>query len=327
VLVNSGDRVDSTQVVGRTSLPTDFRIVAVARLLGVTTSEAEACLQVSLGDTVHRGDVLAKRGGLIGRSIETPIDGILTAMGGGRVLIEAQPAPFELHAYISGSILSVRESRTITIETVGALIEGAWGCGEESVGVLKSMTERPDEALHARAIDPSCHGSVLVTGTVMDREPLQRAENVEARGILTGGLAPDLVPAVKELSIPTIVTEGLGELPMMGEAFNLLKEHEGREVSISGETKMRWNLKRPEIIIPLPNSKPPTNEKERSGELRPGARVRVIRMPHMGSVGTVREIPQYARRIATGARVRCAEVDIDGDDPILVPLTNLDILS
>ncbi len=326
VLVHSGDRVESTQVVARASLPSDFRIVAVARLLGVSAPEAEDCLRVDLGDTVHRGDVIAKQGGLLGRSVRSPIDGIMTATGGGRVLIEAQPVPFELHAYIPGTVLNVRGNRVVSIETVGALIQGAWGSGEESVGVLKGLTKHPSGPLETRAVDPSCHGSILVAGTILEREPLVRAQDVEVRGVVTGGLSPELIPTVEQLPFPVIVVSGFGDIPIIKDVFDLLQKNEGREISISGQTEMRWHSKRPEIIIPMPNSKVPADETERHGELRRGARVKIVRAPYLGSVGTVVNIPQHARRIATGARVYCAEMDIGQDEPVVVPLVNLEIL-
>lgn len=326
VLVEPGDHVESSQVVARASLPGDFRIVPVARLLGVSAAEAEDSLQVDLGSTIHREDIIAKQSGLFGQAVESPIDGVITAKGGGRVLIEAQTIPFELHAHIPGTVLNVEENQLITIETAGALIEGVWGRGDESVGVVKCMTKKTQGALQASTIDPSCHGSVLVAGLTVDREPLIRAQDVEARGIVTGGLSPELLPLLETLSFPVVVTDGLGNTPMTGEIFDLLKEYEGREASISGKTEFRWRRKRPEIIIPLPSTEPPVDEADQLKRLAPGARVRIVRPPHKGSVGTVLDIPRYARRTRTGTRAHCAEVDIGQDEAIFVPLVNLDIL-
>jgi len=323
VLVDPGDHVESTQIVGRAKVSGDFRIVPVARLLGVSTAKTEEYLKVELGSTVHRGDVIAKRGAFLGTSVESPIDGVITAAGGGRVLIEAQPAPFELHAHISGAVVSVEASQTISIETPGALVQGVWGAGQESVGVLKGMTETPSESLRAGAIDSSCHGSILVAGLTVDQEALTRAEDVEARGIVTGGLSSELLPAVESLPFPVILTAGFGHVPMTDIVFDLLRENEGREASISGQAQTRWDRERPEIIIPQPNTKPSADHWEDRGSLTPGARVRVVRAPHMGSLGTVLDIPRHARRIATGARVRCAEVDMGKGEPVFIPVFNL----
>lgn len=326
-LVDPGDRVEATQVVARASLSSGFRIVAVARLLGVSPSETENHLQTELGATVHRGDVIAKKGSILSRSVESPIDGVVTAMGGGRVLIEEHPTPFELHAHIPGTVLSVVANQKITIQTAGALIQATWGSGQESVGVLRCTSGRPGSVLQTDTVDTSCRGTILVTGKILDREPLDQAQNVEVRGIVTGGLSAELLPAVEELPFPVIVTEGFGDLPMTEEAFALLKENEGREASVSGETQTQRSLDRPEVVIPMPKLNPPTGETERYGRLVQGARVRVIRAPFLGAAGTIIRIPQYKHPIETGARTYCAEVDIGRDEPAFVPLVNLEILS
>lgn len=326
VLVRPGDRVESTQVVARASVPGDFRIVAVGRMLGVPPSDVQRTLQIELGSTVHRGDTIARRGGLLGASVLSPIDGVMTATGGGRVIIEAKPVPVELRAHISGTVLAVEDDQIISLETAGALIQGLWGTGQEGVGTLKRMTRRANEPLDAQSIDPSCHGRILVAGMVLDRETLRRASEVDARGILTGSLASALLSTVKLLPFPLIVTDGFGEIPMTEDIFNLLEEHDEEEASISGQIDMQYRTRRPEVVIPIPNREPPAYQTLHAGELEPGLRVRVIRAPYTGLVGTIVDIPQYARGIATGARVRCAEVDVGKGEPILVPLVNLDIL-
>lgn len=216
ILVSSSDRVEATQVVARADLPGDFRILPVARRLGVSGSKIEEYLQVDLGDTVHQGSVIAKRGGFPSRSVESPIDGVVTAKGEGRILIEAQPTPLELHAHIPGTVLEVSDNRRVVIETPGAMIQGMWGSKGESVGVLKVMTDRPDSPLESHSVNPSCHGAILIGGVTLDQRVLERAEDIEARGIITGGLIPELIPLVEQIPLPIVVTDGIEEIPMAG---------------------------------------------------------------------------------------------------------------
>jgi len=326
VLVDPGDRVESSQIVGRTSLPGDFRIVPVGRVLGIAASEVDNCLRVDLGATVHRGDILAKREGLLGPTVTSPVDGVLTATGGGRVLIEAKPTPYELRAHLTGTVLNVEGDQTITIETAGTLVQGTWSAGGESVGSLKCLTRRPTEPLQAQAVDPSCHGTILVAGVTLDAESIARVQEVDARGLVTGGLAAKLIPMVEELDIPVIVTDGFGELAMMDTIFDLLREHEDRETSISGGNPASRNPIQPEIIVPILNREPPPERALKRTDLGPGTEVRATRAPYAGHVGTVVSVPRYAQRLETGARVRCAEVDLGGDGSAFIPLVNLDIL-
>ncbi len=326
MLVSPGDRVEATQVVARTDLPGDFCILPVDRRLNVSASEVEECLQVDLGERVHQGGIVATRGGLLDRSIRSPIDGVVTVRGGGVVVIEAQPTPFELRAHIPGAVSEVSDSQRLVIETPGALIQGMWGWGGESIGVLKLVTNTAHTPLQAQSVDASCHGAIMIGGVTLDQQVVEQAEKVEARGIITGGLAPGLVPLVERLPFPVIVTDGVGEIPMAGPIFDLLRTNEGQEASISGCLEPRWRRRRPEVIIPRPDQVPSDDGDERHGQLVVGMRVRIVRAPYRGVVGKVVGLPGHARRMATGARVPCADVDVGRDDPVSVPLVNLDVL-
>ena len=139
VLVRIGDRVEPTQVVARANLPGDFRIVPVARPLGVPTSQVERHMRVSLGDEVQRGQLIAKRGRLFAYTVKSPLDGMVTASGGGRVLIEASPTPFDLRAYIYGTVSNMIQHYGVIIETPGAVIQGVW---EQAVRAWVSSSAR-----------------------------------------------------------------------------------------------------------------------------------------------------------------------------------------
>ncbi len=326
VFARVGDRVEPTQVVARVNLPGDFRVLPVARLLGVPISQVRRHLRVSLGDEVRQGQVVARRRGLIARSVKSPIDGAVTASGGGRILIEAQPTTFDLRAYVYGTVSNVLEHYGVVIETMGAVIQGVWGAGGESLGVIKCMVKSPDQPLRGKAIDPSCHGTVLVGGAGLNEGALERAQELQVRGIVVGGLAPELISQVKELPFPVIVTEGIGTVPMSMPIFRLLATNDGREASISGQVQPRWDIVRPEIVIPLPAETLPPAQTQPGTPLAVGTPVRMARAPYMGAVGTVVALPAHPRRIETGARVRGAEVDLGQGAPIFVPLANLEVL-
>ena len=326
VLVRIGDRVEPTQVVARANLSGDFRIVPVARALGVSTSQMDRYMRVGLGDEVQQGQLIAKRGRLFAYTVKSPIGGMVTASGGGRVLIEANPTPFDLRAYIYGTVSNMIQHYGVIIETPGAVIQGVWGTGGESVGVLKCTAESPDEPLQAEAIDPTCHGSILVAGAGLDDAALKRAQELQVRGIVVGGLPPELISFAERLPFPIVVTEGIGQVPMSGPIFHLLTTNDGREASINGQVQPRWGVVRPEIVIPLPAEIVPPAQTEPGAPLEIGARVRPVRAPYVGAVGTVVALPPRARRIPTGARVYGAEVDLGQEAPVFVPLANLEVL-
>jgi len=326
VLARVGDRVEPMQVVACANLPGDFRILSVARLLGVPVSQVKRYLRVNLGDVVRQGQIVARRRGLTSRTVKSPIDGVVTASGGGRILIEAQPTPFELRAYIGGTVTNVMEHHGVIIETTGAVIQGVWGAGGESLGVLKCLVKNPDEPLRAKAIDPSCHGTILIGGTGLDDAVLGQAQELQVRGIVVGSVLPDMISQIEQSPFPVIATEGIGTVPMSKPLFRLLATNDGREASISGQVQPRWGIVRPEIIVPLPAETLPPAQTQPGTPLTVRAQVRVVRAPYMGAVGTVVALPVHARRIKTGIKVHGAEIDLGQGTPVFIPLANLEVL-
>jgi len=324
ILVHVDQRVEPTQIVAQTHLPSDFRILSLARLLNVSPAQVEGCLRVELGDEVQKGQIVAKR--FIRPAVRSPIDGVVTDSGGGRMLIEAQPTLFELPAYIPGTVRNVLKNHGIVIETTGAMIQGAWGNGGESFGVLKCMVKDPKHSLHARDIDISCQRTILIGGLEMNSEAIEAAQEMQVRGIVVGGLPPELISQAEQLPFPIIATEGIGKMPMSDPVFRLLTTNDGREASISGKVQTRWGVVRPEIIIPLPAGASAPAETPPGLPLEIGARVRALRAPYVGKVGVIAALPSRPRIIDTGARVRGAEVDLGQENPVFIPLVNLEVL-
>jgi len=324
--VRIGDRVEPTQVVARANVPGDFYILPAARTLGIAASRLKRHMRVKPGERVQRDQVIARRGRIFAHTVKSPTDGMVALVGGGRVLIEANPTPLDLRAYIYGTVSNVLPPYGVVIETPGAVIQGAWGAGGESIGVLKCLVTGPDEPLEAQMIDPSCNGTILVGGIGLGDAPLERAQQLQVRGIVVGSLSPELISRTKELPFPIIVTEGLGEIPMSRPIFRLLTTNAGREASISGRVQTRWGIVRPEIVIPLPAETVPPAKTDPGMPLEVGSRVRLVRAPHIGTAGTVVALPGHARRIQTGAVVYGAEVDLGQEAPVFVPLANLEVL-
>jgi hypothetical protein len=96
-------------------------------------------------------------------------------------------------------------------------------------------------------------------------------------------------------------------------AFDILKQLEGHEASISGRMGEGWDGHRPGIIVPLANHRP-----EEIGELaktivptepaRVGHRVRAVRNPVMGQMGEIALIPSEPQTLLSGLTVPGARV-------------------
>ena len=68
IFVHPGDQVEPTQVIARANLPGDFRILPLARLLGVPGPRVQRYLRVGLGDVLQ---LLPRHVGPIKRYLHT----------------------------------------------------------------------------------------------------------------------------------------------------------------------------------------------------------------------------------------------------------------
>lgn len=329
VLVSAGEVVGAADVVARCLLPGEVRVVDVSRELGVSREKASRHIRKSVGDTVQKGETLAARGGLaslLRSGCRAPVDGQVIAVRHGVILIEGATTTFELRAHIAGQVTNVMPHLGVVIAATGALIQGAWGSGGEAEGVLRLVVESHQRPLRTRAVDVGCHGTIIVGGWIMDEEVLRKAEEVQVRGIVAGSASAELRPVMESLPFPVMLTEGFGTLPMSQHIFTLLQSNTGREAMLSAETRLRWAGKRPELLIPLRAGEDLSHEDDTPQPLEIGARVRLLRAPHLGAIGQVVSLPPFPQVIDSGIRTLVAEVEMEDGETVLAPLANLDLI-
>jgi hypothetical protein len=329
VLASMGARVEPIDVVARASLEGELHVVDVGKTLSVKSKDLDKYLLKTVGDTVEEEEAIAAKGrGLIPlrRVCRSPVAGRIVAIGSGRVVLESKAETFELYAHFRGTVVSVMPSLGVVIETVGSLVQGAWGAGGEAQGVLKMLAEDPKEKLVADAMDVGCHGSIIVGGSSVDEEALERAGQMQVRGIVVGSIGADLGERASDFPFPIIATEGMGQVPMASVIFELLRSHAGREASISGVTRLRWGTVRPEIIIPLQGKGAIPSPQQLGDALEVGDQVRVIRQPYLGSVGQVVSLPSQPRAVDSAAGPRGAEVELEEKGRVFVPYANLELI-
>jgi len=323
ILVHEGDAVEPLQNVAEMNKPPEFRIVDVSRELNVPPKKAKQYLEVKVGARIARGQVLASRGGLGGRTCKAPFDGFITGYGRGRLLLEGASGLIQLNALVPGTVVQVLAGESVTVQTTGAFIHGAWGNGKESYGVLQSAVKTARHVLRAKRLDASAQGAIVIGGAALDEGALEQAIEMQVNGIIVGGISPSLIPKLREVNFPIVATEGVGEIPMSKVVFDLLRSLSGREAALSGLLETRTKGYRPYIVVPMPSDS--GNFINPDTPLQKGGRVRAIRSPFLGLSGTITDFPEGKMTIDTGARVTGVQVEIDGD-PVLLPKINLEQL-
>jgi hypothetical protein len=329
VVVRANTHVEAPEIVARAHVPTGHVIVDVGRFLGVPAPQAERYLTRKRGDEVKRGAVIAERRttmGLQSKMARAPAAGTIIATGEGRVIIETAHEAVELHAGIPGIVANVTPGLGVVVETSGALVQGVWGTGGQDFGVMQVLSEEPDEPLPAEALTVSNRGMIIVGGRGIDAEGLRRAREFHLRGLVLGSLDPDLIEEVRNLGFPVILIEGVGDRPMSAPAFTLLKTNSGREAAFDARPADRLEGTRPEIVIPLPSPAhlPPLPVVGQA--LESGKRVRALRAPYAGAVGTVVRLLEHPALLPSGLRAPAARVGLDGIGPVVIPFANLEIL-
>lgn len=345
VTVRVGDRVAWDQPVARTFLPGRVDMVNVAAKLGLEPSEVPGCMLKAEGETVAKGEALARNHGFFGlfkATLESPVTGTVESVSGvsGQVVLRAPAAPVQVTAYADGVVERLLDDDGVVVRTWGAWIQGIFGLGGETAGELAVVTDDPGRPMALEDLRAEHAGRVVVGGSLVTREVLDRAVELGIRAVVVGGihdrdlrdfLGYDLGVAVtgsEKVGLTLVITEGFGPLRMAGRTFRLLQANEGRRASVSGATQIRAGVIRPEVLIPHLEREPavlPGAEAGGSG-LVPGAAVRLIREPHFGSLARVLSLPTELASIPTGARVRVAEVELEGGGRMILPRANLELI-
>jgi hypothetical protein len=330
VLVSPGEVVGPADVVARCQLPGEIRVLDVCRILGIPRAQVGKYMRKSVGDMVQANELLASPRGPLGqirRGCRSPVEGEVIEIRDGLILIESAATTFELRAHFRGEVTNVMPNRGVVISVSGALVQGMWGSGGEAEGVLKMLVDNPQKPLRARAIDVSCHGTVVVGGRIFEQDVLEQAIEARVRGIIVGGMDAELCQHLDSLPFPVLLTEGFGALPMSAPVFALLQANMGREVLLSADTRTRRDARRPEVLIPLRNGHDPSEE-EGTGilPLEEGAQVRALRAPHLGEVGKVVDLPAQPQMMESGARLPVAVVELDDSETVSIPLANLELI-
>jgi hypothetical protein len=345
VLVQQGDRVKAEDVVARTELPGNVQPVKAASILGVHQADLREFMLKKEGDAVRKGEIIAESKsffGLFKSRCHSPVDGSIESISTitGQVIIREPPIPVEVHAYMDGVVTEILPSEGVVVETMGAFIQGIFGVGGETSGILRVLVDGPDEELEEKHLKGDLEGCVIVGGSRVSVETFEAAKAKGVRAVVAGGfeagdikrlLGYDLGVAItgsEEIGATLVVMEGYGRMAMAERTFRLLKEHEGKKVSVNGATQIRAGVMRPEIVIPLSLELEETEATEAvvAKGLEVGSLVRAIRAPHFGRIGKVVELPPELQVRPTESKVRVLKVKFAEGDEAVIPRANVEMI-
>ncbi len=343
VLVEVGATVKAEDVVAKADLPGNVQLLNVANLLSVQPNEVEEYMLKPIGETVSKDEIIATTKGLFGlfkSQARSPIDGTIETISDvtGQVILREPPIPVELKAYTDGTVTETIPNEGATVETYGTYIQGIFGVGGETLGDLIVVANSPNDILTPEQILPEHKDNIIVGGSLVTTDTIQKAVQLEVNGIIAGGiddadlrqlLGYELGVAItgsEKLGITLVITEGFGSIAMAERTFALLKAREGMKTSINGATQIRAGVVRPEIVIPFVSEGEDTEADATVGLLGIGSSVRIIREPHFGKLGRVTELPIELQELETEAEVRVLQVEFENGEKTTLPRANVEVI-
>ena len=343
VFVKVGNEVDFDTPIAEMMAPGDPYVLNAAQKLGVPKEDLEIYMKKKVGDQLKKDEPIAGYNaffGLMKNWVLSPIDGFVETISNisGQIIIRENPVSVMVDSYIKGRVVEVMPKEGAVIETHAAFIQGIFGVGGETQGIVHVVVDSPSQRLTPDLITPDQKGKIIVGGSQATKEALMKAREVGVAGIVVGGVKDtDLIEMLgfeigvaitghEDIGTTLIVTEGFGEMDMSPRTFELLKEFEGYTAAINGATQIRAGVMRPEVIIPHDRRAPEDEAEALSGGMRPGTPVRIIRQPYFGMLGKVHNLIVELQVVETGSDVRVVEVELDGGEIVVVPRANVEIL-
>jgi len=344
VLVEKGQKVSPSTVVARTSIPGNPQTVNVANILGVEPEDVAEYMMKKEGDYVHQGDILAQYSsffGLFKREARSPVNGTIEMISKvtGQVTLREPPIPVEVDAYIEGIVEEVLPKEGVVVATEGAFIQGIFGVGGETTGVVRVAVDSPSDIFDASWIKSDDTDKVLVGGSLVTADAIKRAAEVGARGIVAGGIIDrDLVEYLgfdigvaitghEDVPVTVIITEGFGQMRMADRTFSLLQKLSGLKACINGATQIRAGVMRPEIIVPgYQANSSAGDEQDLAQGLIVGTPIRIIREPYFGLLAEVVELPPELHVIESESKVRILKAKLEDGTVVTVPRANVEII-
>ncbi|MBN1287989.1 MAG: hypothetical protein JXB47_21505 [Anaerolineae bacterium] len=335
VLVQYGRTVAASDTVAKAGRFSERVIVDVAEEMKVSPEEAMARMVVHAGNEVEAGGELAVKKGLFGgKTVRSPMDAIVAAVEGGRVVLDGAPEVIELKAAMPGSVTEVIEGFGVQIRMVGALVQGVWGTGGVNAGTLQVIGAEFGEGdeLPGSLISLNQRGSILLTHVPIGAEVLDAASEHRVRGLIAPSMHASLIETARAMdNVSLVLTEGFGRRTMMRRIHRLLSTHATREVVLIANEPQRWEHDRAEVIVPVDTPAELPASLQPGQPVRVGSEVRVVCAPYAGKLGTVVDLPDRTHAIANGIKARGAWLELehsqlDKPEVVFVPLANIELV-
>lgn len=339
--------VKPEDVLGKYTFSPGFSAVKIAQRLKVSPQEAQKYLQRPIGGSIFKGELLAMKKGLFGKTVVlAPTDGVLEEYNveNGELRLRFLSKETKLVSGVYGVIENVDKSRgEVTIKTLVNEIFGIMGSGNERSGQLNILSQQ-GSLIKPSQITVEMNKHIIVAGSIIYGDTLRRATGFGVSGIIAGGMsaidfrafAGAVDPRKRlgnDVGISVVATEGFGLIPIGDDIFKILNQYLGKYVFMNGNTASIYlpSLSPDSIInlrktaLPLNSRSPEISPELNLAEITAGQQVRVIWPPFMGAQGKVIAVDKKPTVLESGILTVLITIETPFKK-IKVPFANLEII-
>lgn len=325
VMVRRMQKVAPNDVIVAARMAPEFLLIDVAQGLRVPPSKADELLQRRSGEELVKGDLIAGPVGIFNRVIRAAQSGQIKIAGEGKVLYEIESAIYELQAGMEGTITNIIPERGAIIETRGALVQGVWGNGKITYGIMQQISNDMLQELVPEQLNIGFRGIIIAAGFCRNPNVLEAAGNIPVKGLILGSMSSALIPLAKMADYPILVIDGFGTKPINRAAQNIITANKDKNVALNAQEYDPFKGNFPEVIISHTTQSDPERPLE-TDALKAGKRVIIVNGLLASRTGKIEEIISKKRTLPSGISTQVASVSLSGDQLVEVPLINLEII-
>ncbi len=326
VLVRRMQKVSPTDVIVVAATAPKFLLIDIAEGLHVSPAKADELLHRKSGESLVKGDIIAGPVGPFKRVIRAPQSGQVKIAGEGKVLYEVESPVYELQAGMEGTVTNIIPERGAIIETRGALVQGIWGNGKITYGIMQQVSSDLLQELVPEQLNIGFRGTIIIAGFCRNPNVLETAGNIPVKGLVLGSMSSNLIPLASKIDYPIMVVDGFGRKPMNRAAEKILIANKDKNVALNAQAYDPFLGNYPEVIISH-SIKTDLADAPETETLKAGKTVIIVNGLLSSRIGKIEHIYPRKKNLPSGISTRVASVNLSGDETVEIPLTNLEIIA
>jgi hypothetical protein len=223
--------------------PGKLHILSLAQFFDIEAKKSLQLMNRKVGEMLRKGDVIARKKSLLSffnQELKAPTSGVFEDFHepSASVFFRELPKEILFHSPMSGDLHE--NDNSITIESFGLCIQGAYGEGSQCFGVFQWS----DDFLK----NPHQYEAPLVLGLKNSViEPVISLSN-KIKAVIAASLSLSDIKMLNDRGVSVVITEGVGSVTMSNVLMGVLDKCIGKEVSVFPQTKVYAGAIRPTIF-------------------------------------------------------------------------------